>query len=126
MLNKIIDIAIQGRLLVVLSLFGILIGAAILLPRLNLDAFPDVTNVQVSINTEARGLGAEEVEQLITYPIEAVMYSMPDFIVEAFNSPFITYDAKIFPIVESSQPGTIIGKFFSAAAYILESLMSIS
>lgn len=78
MLNKIIDIAIQGRLLVVLSLFGILIGAAILLPRLNLDAFPDVTNVQVSINTEARGLGAEEVEQLITYPIEAVMYSMPD------------------------------------------------
>ncbi len=77
MLNKIIDIGIQGRMLVVLSLFGMLVGAAILLPRLNLDAFPDVTNVQVSINTEARGLAAEEVEQLITYPIEAVMYSMP-------------------------------------------------
>jgi cobalt-zinc-cadmium resistance protein CzcA len=78
MLNKIIDLGIQGRLLVVLALVGILAGAAILLPRLNLDAFPDVTNVQVSINTEARGLAAEEVEQLITYPIEAVMYSMPD------------------------------------------------
>ena len=78
MLNKIIDLGIQGRLLVVLVLFGIMAGAAILLPRLNLDAFPDVTNVQVSINTEARGLAAEEVEQLITYPIEAVMYSMPD------------------------------------------------
>ena len=78
MLNKIIDLGIQGRLFVVLVLFGIMAGAAILLPRLNLDAFPDVTNVQVSINTEARGLAAEEVEQLITYPIEAVMYSMPD------------------------------------------------
>ncbi|MAO55201.1 MAG: CusA/CzcA family heavy metal efflux RND transporter [Rhodospirillaceae bacterium] len=78
MLNKIIDLGIQGRLLVVLALFGIMAGAAILLPRLNLDAFPDVTNVQVSINTEAQGLAAEEVEQLITYPIEAVMYSMPD------------------------------------------------
>ncbi len=78
MLNKIIDLGIQGRLLVVLLLVGIMAGAAILLPRLNLDAFPDVTNVQVSINTEARGLAAEEVEQLITYPIEAVMYSMPD------------------------------------------------
>ena len=36
-----------------------------------------MSNVQVSINTEARGLASEEVEQLITFPIEAVMYSMP-------------------------------------------------
>lgn len=78
MLNRIIEVAIESRLFVVLSLLGIVVGAAILLPRLNLDAFPDVTNVQVTINTEARGLAAEEVEQLITYPIEAVMYSMPD------------------------------------------------
>lgn len=78
MLSKIIEVSVKSRLFVVLSLFGIVVGAAILLPQLNLDAFPDVTNVQVSINTEARGLAAEEVEQLITYPIEAVMYSMPD------------------------------------------------
>lgn len=78
MLNKIIDLGIESRLLVVLSLFGIAVGAVLMLPRLNLDAFPDVTNVQVQINTEARGLAAEEVEQLITYPIEAVMYSMPN------------------------------------------------
>src|SRR5699024_5304948 len=42
-----------------------------------LDAFPDVTNVQVQVNTEAPGLAAEEVEQLITYPIESVMYALP-------------------------------------------------
>ncbi len=78
MLNKIIDMGVENRLLVVLSLLATLVGAALILPKLNLDAFPDVTNVQVQINTEARGLAAEEVEQLITFPIEAVMYALPD------------------------------------------------
>ncbi len=78
MLNKLIDWSVSNRLLVVLGLLAALAGAALLIPRLNLDAFPDVTNVQVQINTEAEGLAAEEVEQLITYPIEAVMYALPD------------------------------------------------
>ncbi len=78
MVDRLIVWAVQNRLLVVLALLATIAGAALLLPRLNLDAFPDVTNVQVSINTEAPGLAAEEVEQLITYPIEAVMYALPD------------------------------------------------
>ncbi|WP_419630823.1 efflux RND transporter permease subunit [Thiolapillus sp.] len=65
-------------MLVVLGLIAVLGAAGMLIPKLNLDAFPDVTNVQVQINTEAEGLAAEEVEQLITYPIEAVMYALPD------------------------------------------------
>jgi len=78
MLNKIIDWAVSNRLLVVLALLASLAAAVALIPKLNLDAFPDVTNIQVQINTEAPGLAAEEVEQLITFPIEAVMYSLPD------------------------------------------------
>ena len=78
MLNRVIDWAVENRLLVVLALLGTTAGAAVLIPQLNLDAFPDVTNVQVTINAEARGLAAEEVEQLITFPIEAVMYALPD------------------------------------------------
>jgi len=78
MLNSIIDLGIRGRLLVVLALGAAAVGSFLVLPGLNLDAFPDVTKVQVSINTEARGLASEEVEQLITYPIEAVMYALPD------------------------------------------------
>ena len=78
MLNPTIDWAVRNRLLVVLALLGLAAGALALLPRLNLDAFPDVTNVQVTVNAEAPGLAAEEVEQLITFPIEAVMYSLPD------------------------------------------------
>ncbi len=78
MLNTIIDGAVRNRLMVVLMLISIVVGAFMMLPKLNLDAFPDVTNVQVTINTEAQGLASEEVEQLITYPVEAVMYSLPD------------------------------------------------
>lgn len=76
--NKIIDWSIDNRFLVVLGLIVIMAIAVITIPKLNLDAFPDVTNVQVAVNTEAPGLAAEEVEQLITYPIEAVMYALPD------------------------------------------------
>ncbi|WP_236564074.1 efflux RND transporter permease subunit [Alcanivorax xiamenensis] len=77
MLNRCIDWAVNNRL-VVLLLLMITVGViAWQMPRLKLDAFPDVTNVQVQVNTEAPGLAAEEVEQLITYPIEAVMYALP-------------------------------------------------
>lgn len=68
MLNRLIDLAVGNRLLVVLALIAMLFGAVLILPKLNLDAFPDVTNVQVTVNTEAPGLAAEEVEQLITFP----------------------------------------------------------
>ncbi|WP_394223259.1 efflux RND transporter permease subunit [Alteromonas gracilis] len=78
MFNRIIDWSINNRLLVLMLLVALIVNAVITIPKLNLDAFPDVTNVQVAVNTEAPGLAAEEVEQLITYPIEAVMYALPD------------------------------------------------
>ncbi len=78
MLNRIIDLSINNRLLVLVALLMLSAAAFIVVPQLKLDAFPDVTNVQVVVNTEAPGLAAEEVEQLISYPIEAVMYALPD------------------------------------------------
>jgi len=78
MLNRLIDWSVTNRLLVVIALLALTASALFFIPRLNLDAFPDVTNVQVAINTEAPGLASEEVEQLITFPIEAVMYALPD------------------------------------------------
>lgn len=77
MFQRIILFALNFRMLIILALLGLTLGSVVLLPRLNLDAFPDVTNVQVAINTEAPGLAASEVEQLITYPIESVMYALP-------------------------------------------------
>ncbi len=78
MLNRVIDWSVTNRLLVVIGLLTFIAAAVFFIPRLNLDAFPDVTNIQVAINTEAPGLASEEVEQLITFPIEAVMYALPD------------------------------------------------
>ena len=77
MFDAIVNAAVRGRLFVLLSLAGVLLACALLIPKLNLDAFPDVTNVQVVVNTQAPGLAAEEVEQLITYPVESVMYALP-------------------------------------------------
>ncbi len=78
MINRIISWALSNRAIVCIVLAVLLAACAIVIPKINLDAFPDVTNVQVSVNTEAPGLAAEEVEQLITYPIETVMYALPD------------------------------------------------
>ncbi|WP_258240357.1 efflux RND transporter permease subunit [Pseudidiomarina homiensis] len=78
MFQRIIQFAVANRLLLVLALFSVSIASVFVIPKLNLDAFPDVTNVQVTVNTEAPGLAATEVEQLITYPIESVMYALPD------------------------------------------------
>ncbi len=77
MFDAIVNAAVRGRLFVLLALAGVLLACALLIPKLNLDAFPDVTNVQVVVNTQAPGLAAEEVEQLITYPVESVMYALP-------------------------------------------------
>ncbi|KZN67110.1 efflux RND transporter permease subunit [Pseudoalteromonas luteoviolacea] len=78
MLNNVILWAVHNRLLVLIMTVLMMIASATAIQKLNLDAFPDVTNVQVAVNTEAPGLAAEEVEQLITYPIEAAMYALPD------------------------------------------------
>ena len=78
MFNALIDWSVKNRLLVVIALLVFIGSSAIITPNLNLDAFPDVTNVQVAVNTEAPGLATEEVEQLISFPIESVMYALPD------------------------------------------------
>lgn len=78
MFARLVDAAVNNRFLILLLLLGSMAYAVYVVPKLNLDAFPDVTNIQVTINTEAQGLASEEVERLITYPVEAVMYALPD------------------------------------------------
>ncbi|CCQ10129.1 Cobalt-zinc-cadmium resistance protein CzcA; Cation efflux system protein CusA [Pseudoalteromonas luteoviolacea B = ATCC 29581] len=78
MITQLIRFAVLKRTLVITVLISLLALCAYFIPRVNLDAFPDVTNVQVSINTQAPGLAAQEIEQLISYPIETLMYALPD------------------------------------------------
>ena len=76
-MHTFIEFLLHRRVLV-LALTGILIIAgAIAWTKLPIDAFPDVTNVQVMILTEAPGLSSVDVEQQVTYPIEQQMGGVP-------------------------------------------------
>ncbi len=78
MFNKIIKLSIQFRFLVLaLSLLCAIIGL-LAYRSLIIDAVPDITNVQVQINTEAPGYSPFEVEQRITMPIELLLAGIPN------------------------------------------------
>src|SRR5882724_3865223 len=77
MTDNLIAFFYRERLLVALVALLIATGGIFALYRLNVDAFPDVTPVQVEIDTDAEGLAPQEVEQLVTFPIENVMNGIP-------------------------------------------------
>lgn len=77
MLERFVDIIFKQRILI-LFLTLLIIGVGIYSwQTLDIDAFPDVTNVQVMVLTESPGLAAVDVEQQITYPIEWQMSGLP-------------------------------------------------
>jgi len=77
MIDKVLQFALKQRLLILIATV-ILIGAGLwAMKKLPVDAFPDVTNVQVQILTQAGGMAPTEVEQLITSPIETSMGGLP-------------------------------------------------
>src|SRR5438128_1428613 len=73
MTDNLIAFFYRERLLVAVVSMLIVAGGILALRRLNVDAFPDVTPVQVEIDTEAQGLAPEEIERQITFPIENEM-----------------------------------------------------
>lgn len=77
MIDRLIAFALKQRLLIVIGVL-LLVGLGVYaFKKLPIDAFPDVTNVQVQIITEAPGRSPVEVEKLITYPIEVQMTGLP-------------------------------------------------
>lgn len=77
MFERIIAFAIGQRWLVMLAVAGMAAIGAYSYQKLPIDAVPDITNVQVQINTSAPGYSPLEAEQRITYPIESVMAGLP-------------------------------------------------
>ena len=73
MLNKIIQWSLNNRLLVIIGAVALLIYGGIVTLRAHVDVFPDLTAPTVTILTESHGLAPEEVESLVTLPIEAAM-----------------------------------------------------
>ncbi|MEQ8387599.1 MAG: CusA/CzcA family heavy metal efflux RND transporter [Alphaproteobacteria bacterium] len=78
MLNKLVELSLQYKFLVIIVflVIGFLGWRAV--TNVPIDAFPDVTPVQVNIYTESPGLAAEDVEQLLTFQVESAMAGLPD------------------------------------------------
>lgn len=77
MIDRIIESALRQRFLLILLTLGLIGYGVYAATQLNVDAFPDVTNIQVTISTAAPGLAAEQVEKLVTFPIEVAMGGLP-------------------------------------------------
>ncbi len=77
MINKIIDFSINNKFIIGLLTLTI-IGAGIWsITKVPIDAVPDITNNQVQVITQAPNLGTEDIEQIITYPVEVAMSNLP-------------------------------------------------
>jgi cobalt-zinc-cadmium resistance protein CzcA len=97
MIESLIRTALQQRLVVVvlaaiLLVFGLNAGR-----KLSVDAFPDVTNVQVQIATEATGRSPEEVERFVTVPLEISMTGLPGLTeMRSLNKPGLSLITLVF------------------------------
>ena len=73
MLNKIIGFSLQNRILVLVASVLLLIGGTYTAMHTEVDVFPDLNAPTVVIMTEANGMAAEKVEQLVTFPVETAV-----------------------------------------------------
>jgi len=73
MIDKILEFALRQRVFVLLGVVALITVGVWSAVRLPIDAVPDITNVQVQINTSVPALAPEEIEKLVTYPVEVEM-----------------------------------------------------
>ncbi|WP_424963900.1 efflux RND transporter permease subunit [Ekhidna sp.] len=78
MLNKILSISLQNRLMVLLGAVVLSVAGLYIARNMNVDVFPDLTAPTVTILTEAHGMESEEVEKLVTYQLETAMNGSPN------------------------------------------------
>jgi len=76
-MRRLVDLSLGNRLVVILLAGMVAVGGWIAFNRLPIDAFPDVTNIQVTVISQAATLSPIEIEQLVTYPIEQTCAGLP-------------------------------------------------
>src|SRR5512144_71144 len=77
MLERLMALSLRNRLLAVLIVLVVAGGGAWAFATIPIDAFPDVTNIQVEVVSTAPGLSPLEIERFVTYPIEMSMRGLP-------------------------------------------------
>ena len=78
MLERILVFSIERRGLMVALVLSLAAAGGYALTRLPIDAVPDITNVQVQINTVAPALSPPEMERQVTYVVETALVGIPD------------------------------------------------
>lgn len=77
MIERLIRTALAQRLIVLLSVLGLIVSGVAVIRHLPIDAFPDVTPVQVQVITRAPSLAPSEIERLVTFPLEIELTNLP-------------------------------------------------
>ena len=80
MFKLIVQTSLRNRRFVLAAAAVLVAYGLFVLPRISIDVFPDINRPTVNILTEAEGLAPQEVEQLVTFPIETSMNGMPGVI----------------------------------------------
>ncbi len=80
MLERIVNWSLAHRPFVLILTLLVVVGGGYALSELPIDAVPDITNVQVQVLTKAPALGPVEMEQFVTYPVEAAMNGLPKLV----------------------------------------------
>ena len=78
MLTRLVEVSLRYRFLVLVAFALVAFLGVRAFRAVPIDAFPDVTPVQVNVYTESPGLASEDVEQLLTFPIESAMAGLPN------------------------------------------------
>lgn len=78
MLNKIIQYSLHNRLLVMIAAVALLVWGSITANNMEVDVFPDLNAPTVVVMTEAQGMAPEEVERLVTFPVETAVNGATD------------------------------------------------
>jgi cobalt-zinc-cadmium resistance protein CzcA len=88
MISSMINGVLKNRGLVILVLIGVVVLGVMEYRKLDVEAFPDISPVMVPVFAEPDGMAPEEVEQLITYPIETAMNGLPNVTLIKSTSAF--------------------------------------
>ncbi|MDF7798644.1 CusA/CzcA family heavy metal efflux RND transporter [Pontiellaceae bacterium B1224] len=88
MISKLINTVLKNRGLVLIALLGVVALGVLEYRKLDAEAFPDISPVMVPVFAEPGGMAPEEVEKLITYPIETAMNGLPNVTLIKSTSAF--------------------------------------
>ena len=80
MLDKIIHFSVQNKLIIALFTLALIAWGSYSVTQLPIDAVPDITNNQAQILTVSPSLAAQEIERLVTFPVEQTMATIPGIV----------------------------------------------